>query len=123
MAVAHPEFYCGLHLARNSQPAWCQEETDAQGRRWPSCGDADIQRAAADPQWHWAFRFAIEMHEQLRDPQVLLASLSTLFQSVDIDAGHLRPTELMQRAWSLLEELPPHEWPDSRQPVLLPAVG
>ena len=112
------EFYCGLHLARNSQPGWCEEQTDDQRRPYPSCGDAEVRLAAADPQWHWAFRFAIEMDEQLRDPKVLLATVSSLFEPPQ--SGHLRPTELMQRAWSLLEELRPHEWPDSRQPVLLP---
>lgn len=114
------EFYCGLHLARNSQLGWCTTQTDSHGNSWPVCGDADIRRAAADPQWQWAFRFAIEMHEQVRDDQRLLASVSALFQPADSQTGHRRPTELMQRAWSLLEKLSPHEWPDSRQPVLLP---
>jgi hypothetical protein len=114
------EFYCGLHLARNSQFGWCTTETDAQGRTWPTCGDANIRTAAADPQWQWAFRFAIEMHEEVRDDQRLLASVSSLFQPTDTQTRHPRPTELMYRAWSLLEALPPHEWPDSRQPVLLP---
>jgi hypothetical protein len=114
------EFYCGLHLVRNSQHGWCTTQTDCHGNSWPVCGDADIRRAAADPQWQWAFRFAIEMHEQVRDDQRLLASISTLFQPADRQTSHRRPTELMQRAWSLLEKLSPHEWPDSRQPVLLP---
>jgi hypothetical protein len=113
------EFYCGLHLARNSQPGWCVEQTDSRGQSWPACGDAEIRRAAADPQWQWAFRFAIEMHEQVRDAERLLASVSALFQPADTKAGHPRPTEQMYRAWSLLEALPPHEWPDSRPPALL----
>ena len=59
------------------------------------------------------------MHEQVRDDQRLLASVSVLFQPTDTQTSHPRPTELMHRAWSLLEAFPPHEWPDLRQPVLL----
>ncbi|MFM7843289.1 MAG: formylglycine-generating enzyme family protein, partial [Planctomycetota bacterium] len=112
------EFYCGLHLARNEQAKWRIAEVDQEGHRWPKCGDPDIQRAASNPQWYWAFRFAIELKPLRRKDSVLLAAISTLFRPVSA-SDRSRPTELMCRAWSLLEQLPPHQWCDAVPPKLL----
>ncbi|MFO0821185.1 MAG: SUMF1/EgtB/PvdO family nonheme iron enzyme [Pirellulales bacterium] len=107
------EFYCGLHLARNSQPGWVQEQSKSQGP--PRCGDQTVRTHAADSDWHESFRFAIEMPTTARDESVLLASLSELFEPVsqrvmkEGEKPWLRPTELMYRAWCLLEDLPAHE--------------
>jgi hypothetical protein len=95
------EFYCGLHLARNSQPGWVRQENDSHGQEWERCGDADVRRLASDQEWYWAWRFAIEMSPVVwkSQPSTLLASLSELF---DRPESGSRPNELIYRAWPLL---------------------
>jgi sulfatase modifying factor 1 len=100
------EFYCGLHLARNNQPGWLRDDKGSKLR----CGDETLQAHAGDPQWHEPFLHALQMPEEVRDDNVLVASLAELFQpDAGAKTGNLRPTELMYRAWCLLEELPGHE--------------
>jgi formylglycine-generating enzyme required for sulfatase activity len=96
------EFYCGLHLARNSQPGWVVQETEPRGQKPVRCGDVDVRRLAADQEWYWAWRFAIEMSPVVWRSQsgTLLASLAELFERPDSGA---RPNELIYRAWSLLD--------------------
>ncbi len=98
------EFYCGVHLARNSQHGWCVEETDPRARQHVRCGDTAVRRRANDVEWYWAWRFAIEMAPEVwqSQPSTLLASLAELFESPDPDSG-ARPNELIYRAWSLLD--------------------
>ena len=113
------EFYCGLHLSRNTQPRWVGQGADGVLR----CGDDGVLRLAADPNWYWPFRFAIEMPPAVWQgaPDALTASLSALFTSdnslAPVRRGEgssegrtgkggeplPRPTELMYRAWPLLD--------------------
>lgn len=104
------EFYCGLHLARNTQQGWVGRSEDGVIR----CGDDEVRRLAADPNWYWPFRFAIEMSSAVWEwaPDVLAASLSALFggpanapdgKAEEQKDGSRRPTELMYRAWPLLD--------------------
>jgi hypothetical protein len=118
------EFYCGLHLAKNSQSGWVTDTGNPHSS--PRCGESVVRENAANAEWFEAFRFAIEMPASHRMDPVLLASLAELFEPVtqpvalraatpatsDASGSNepwLRPTELMYRAWCLLEELPPHE--------------
>jgi formylglycine-generating enzyme required for sulfatase activity len=101
------EFYCGLHLAKNDQLGWIKETGEPHYS--PRCGDPVVRANAANEQWFEAFRFAIEMPKNYRDDARLLASLAELFEPVVHTDKWLRPTELMYRAWCLLEDLPPHE--------------
>jgi hypothetical protein len=96
------EFYCGLHLARNGQQGWVVRESDHRGPVLIRCGDADVRRMASDPEWYWAWRFAIEMSPTVwrSDGSVLLASLAELFERPETGS---RPNELIYRAWSLLD--------------------
>jgi formylglycine-generating enzyme required for sulfatase activity len=96
------EFYCGLHLARNSEPGWSLHQTAARGQMQVRCGDAAVRRLANDQEWYWAWRFAIEMSPTVwqSQPSTLLASLSGLFERPD---SGTRPNELIYRAWSLLD--------------------
>jgi len=123
------EFYCGLHLACNLQANWVEPWTpEKSGATRPAdppvrCGDANVRRFAADSDWHEPWRFAIEMNPSIREDRVLLASLAELYQPPTQPEGaekpHLRPTELMYRAWALLEEMPPQLRTFSEQPPLL----
>ena len=99
------EFYCGLHLARNSQQGWVVQNTDPRGREWVRCGDEKVRRLARDQEWYWAWRFAIEMAPAVwqSQPSTLLASLSEFFERPTSGA---RPNELICRAWSLLDGNP-----------------
>jgi formylglycine-generating enzyme required for sulfatase activity len=118
------EFYCGLHLAKNSQRGWVTDTGNPHSS--PRCGESVVRENVANAEWFEAFRFAIEMPASHRMDPVLLASLAELFEPVtqpvalraatratsDASGSNepwLRPTELMYRAWCLLEELPPHE--------------
>ncbi|MCL4201030.1 MAG: formylglycine-generating enzyme family protein [Pirellulaceae bacterium] len=96
------EFYCGLHLARNGQQGWVVRESDHRGPALIRCGDADVRRMASDPEWYWAWRFAIEMSPTVwrSDGSALLASLAELFERPETGS---RPNELIYRAWSLLD--------------------
>jgi hypothetical protein len=106
------EFYCGLHLAENAQAGWVAQGEDGVIR----CGDAALQRFAANSNWYWAFRFAIELPASVWQdaPDVLTASLAELFQVPPLPPQTAaivterpkplpRPTELMYRAWPLLD--------------------
>jgi formylglycine-generating enzyme required for sulfatase activity len=123
------EFYCGIHLARNSQPGWITEDEQGHIR----CDDEKVRRLAANPNWRCAYRFAIEMPAEVwqEPPDILTASLAELFQSprspsaippspqysgervgvrgtADSQRSALaaplpRPTELIYRAWPLLD--------------------
>jgi hypothetical protein len=104
------EYYAGLHLANNAEPGWYRE-VDNRIR----CGDPHVRRHAADERWLEPWRFAIEMPARERDRRVLLASVAELYEPVaqrelkEDEKPWLRPTELMYRAWCLLEELPAYE--------------
>ena len=76
------EFYCGMHLARNRQTGWLPPERDPGSPTSITCGDRAVARFANDPNWYWAFRFAIEMPRQVwqEQPEVLCASLAPLFE-------------------------------------------
>lgn len=77
------EFYCGLHLARFATEACLSEAA----------------RFATSPDWHWAWRFAIEMPEAVADATIQAAALATLFQR---PAEGRRPNELIHRAWEVM---------------------
>jgi hypothetical protein len=108
------EFYCGLHLAGNGQPSWTHCDSDADGNLTSiRCGDVDLASFANDPNWGWAWRFAIELPQDQRSggELSLLASLSVLFHR---PKNGLRPTELMYRALPLIDgtHLPDFCWKD-----------
>lgn len=86
------EFYCGLHLARNSQQDW---------------GTDQVVSWSNDPEWYWAWRFAIELTPDVWQarPQTLVQSLAALYRRPEPGKGR-RPGELMYRAWSVLESVP-----------------
>jgi formylglycine-generating enzyme required for sulfatase activity len=88
------EFYCGLYLAK-----YARDECVELARPF-----------ANDEQWSWAWRFAIELPcdakkpaERVSDPAVLCRSLAALYAWPD---NGTRPTELMFRAWDVLEQVP-----------------
>jgi hypothetical protein len=109
------EYYAGLHLARNAEPGWYRDADHRDTDQRIRCGDSHVRRHAADERWFEPWRFAIEMPAANRDRRVLLASLSELYEPVTQptrkqgEAPWLRPTELMYRAWCLLEDLPAYE--------------
>ena len=78
------EFYCGLHLARYSSDGCLR----------------DAHRFAANPDWSWAWRFAIELPEPVVDPERRVAALGGLFAR---PSDSRRPTELIYRAWEVME--------------------
>jgi formylglycine-generating enzyme required for sulfatase activity len=81
------EFFAGVYLARYA--------TAGLG--------ADVGPHIGDDRWYWPWRFAIELDEQdtrIAQDDSLAASLPALFQP---PKSHLRPTELMFRAWQVLE--------------------
>ena len=74
------EFYCGRYLARHA-------------------GDdavPTLKRFANDPQWEWAWRFAIELPSDAVDPACWATSLGCLY--VRPKTGP-RPSELIYRSW------------------------
>ncbi|MFM7072807.1 MAG: NACHT domain-containing protein, partial [Planctomycetota bacterium] len=99
------EFYCGLHLARNSQPGWAQDREHVRLR----CGDRTWQVHAGDSQWFEPAMHALELPAKPKKDKVLLATIAELFQP---DAGarvnERRPTQLMFLALGRLREQPPH---------------
>ena len=78
------EFYCGLHLARHAT-----DECLRTAKSFANAGD-----------WHWAWRFAIEMPENVAEAQIRTAALAILFQRPE--SGR-RPNELIYRAWNAME--------------------
>jgi hypothetical protein len=78
------EFYGGLHLARYATGS-CLE---------------DAKPFANDPDWHWVWRFAIEMPKSVVDTKTRTAALAALFHR---PATGRRPNELIQRAWMVME--------------------
>lgn len=78
------EYYCGLHLAR-----YAREQCLRQAVKF-----------AGDPEWLWAWRFVIELPTETVDESVRTASLALLFRQPE---QQRRPTELMYRAWPVLE--------------------
>ena len=85
------EFYCGLHLARNSQHDW---------------GTDQVVFWSNDAEWYWAWRFAIELTPEVWQarPQTLVQSLAALYGRPQAGNGP-RSGELMYRAWSRLESV------------------
>ncbi len=81
------EYYCGLHLAR-----YAREQCLRQAVKF-----------AGDPEWLWAWRFAIELPTETVDESVRTASLALLFRQPE---QQRRPTELMYRAWPVLSRTP-----------------
>ena len=77
------EFYCGLHLARYAT-VQCL---------------ADAERFATSTDWHWAWRFAIEMPETQVEPVIRTTALGHLFCRPATDR---RPNELIYRAWDVM---------------------
>jgi formylglycine-generating enzyme required for sulfatase activity len=99
------EFYCGLHLARNSQSGWVQDEVGQPLR----CGDETLRQHAGDPQWKEPFLYALEMPASVRNDAVLRASLAELFQpDAGLHTDNRRPTELMFHAYGALTSVPRH---------------
>ncbi len=115
----HPrmmQFFCGLHLARNSQPDWerepsrYNEKTDEYELDAIACGDRratpqsrSVRDHAANPLWEEAFRFAMEIPATVRDPSILRSSLSLLFEAPKPRLGFVRPSQLIWEAWQLFE--------------------
>jgi formylglycine-generating enzyme required for sulfatase activity len=118
------EFYCGMFLANNDDPNWVANPGGADA---PICGVPEMRKHASDPAWQEAFRFAIElglsMNPSVRNEDVLLATLGTLFELPDRSVKRQRPTRLMFEAWSLLEALPKCDWYDAVEPVPLARGG
>ncbi|MEJ7596248.1 MAG: SUMF1/EgtB/PvdO family nonheme iron enzyme, partial [Planctomycetaceae bacterium] len=81
------EFYAGLHMARY-----------ATGKCL-----SDARRVASVSDWHWAWRFAIEMPDTVAEAAVRTAALSHLFERPQ--SGR-RPNELIYRSWKVLEATP-----------------
>ena len=174
------EFYCGLHLANNTEKSWSTIPNDAGPETMHldiRCNDMAVRRHAANDLWREAWIHAMLIPPGRRKDAVLLASLAELFEPVVTESsprdgslrlpssasGHeresrdgslrlpspptgagsssygsagagsssysstgagsssyeearLRPTELMYRAWCLLEPLLPHEraYPSSK---------
>lgn len=90
-------------------------EEMAAGRPPVRCGDRKLGEVAADDNWKWAFRFAIELATHIPigraarpsarvspDRERTLASLAELFLPRGRGQGR-RPTELIYRAWHLFE--------------------
>jgi len=63
----------------------------------------DARPLANSDRWHWAWRTAIELPPEARQPAVLCRSLAQLFER---PKEGLRPTELMFRCWHLFEREP-----------------
>jgi formylglycine-generating enzyme required for sulfatase activity len=78
------EYYCGLHLACYAGPDCLRQAAEFAG----------------DPEWSWAWRFAIELPGDAAEQSVRTNALALLFCQPE---QHRRPTELMYRAWRLLE--------------------
>jgi hypothetical protein len=97
------EFYCGLHLARNTQANWVRSNAADGETSRVACGDAALRTHAADPQWKEAFLHAMEIPRLERQDDILVASLSELFHQPDASVPVRRPTELMYLACNLLE--------------------
>jgi len=112
------EYYCGLYLANWARTDSAPRSTSTDGVRVDELSDDQTcRRYAADRQWYWPWRFAIELALLPDDPQlqfddvVLASSIAHLFAPVEIRNGedaHRRPTELMFHAWGLLERVPDH---------------
>ncbi len=114
------EYYCALHLIDNVEPGWVRRATDEQiaaGRPPIRCGEPALAKFANDPDWHWAYRFAIELATDARrhnrqdddlpaqvcpNGEKTLASLAELYLPRAKGQGP-RPTELIFRAWHLFE--------------------
>jgi len=112
------EYYCALHLVDNREPGWVLRATDqeiAAGQPPVRCGDPKLGEVAADDNWEWVFRFAIELATRApiaRDARArpsarvspnserTLAALAELFLA---RGRGRRPTELIYRAWHLFE--------------------
>ncbi len=97
------EFYCGLHLAANSQPEWRRVQTDDDGKEIDlRCGDADLPATIHDREWYWPWRFAAEMTDEqiIGSEPILAASMAELFHHRH---DQRRPTELIYRFWHRLE--------------------
>ncbi len=104
LAWHHPrmmQFFCGLYLARNSQPDWDQNEKQQLGFVKIHCGDDSVRTQAANPLWEEAFRFAMEIPAGTRNDSVLPASISLLFEPPPPD--FVRPSQLIWEAWQLFE--------------------
>ena len=53
---------------------------------------------------HWVWRFAAEMHEDGREPQCWVTSMTPLFQPGDsAGPGKRRPTEMIYRSWQTMQ--------------------
>ncbi len=79
------EYYCGLHLA-----CYAREDCLRQAAEF-----------AGEPQWSWAWRFAIELPGEVAEESVRTQALELLFRRPE---RQRRPTELMYRGWSVLEQ-------------------
>jgi formylglycine-generating enzyme required for sulfatase activity len=77
------EYYGGLFLAKYAKPE----------------NEALLRPFANDPQWNWAWRFAIELPRGVPRVETWSRSLGLLFEK---PASGSRPTELMYRAWPAL---------------------
>ena len=94
------EFYCGMFLARNKQPGWAIARNEGDEAAPPGSRATVVRPFANDENWYWAWRFAIELPEVAQETETLCASLAALYECPH--EGR-RPTELIYRAWPVLE--------------------
>ena len=77
------EYFAGLYLARYASAKAVEH----------------IAQFTSDPDWYWAWRFAIEMPEEVARAETRTAALASLFRPT----SGLRPSELIYRAWDVME--------------------
>jgi hypothetical protein len=81
------EYFAGLYLSRYASPQAAQHAAPLSN----------------DPDWYWAWRFAIEMPPAVAVAKTRLSTLDKLFLP---PAEGRRPNELTYRAWNVMQELP-----------------
>jgi len=86
------EFYCGRYLARNFE------------QNWRKTVEEYVAPVAASSHWRWCWRFAMEI--QGADPEVRATSLSALYHRPSGSGPLRRPTEMMFRAFDLMQTTP-----------------
>lgn len=103
------EYYAARHLVKNKQGNWVdRSKPDAIG-----CGDVDLQKNAANPQWSNVWSLAFDLAEAGKiDNLCFAAGTRHLFDAVrqprskkgEPQEYWTRPTRLMYRAWALFRE-------------------
>ncbi len=103
------EYYAARHLVKNQQSNWINRtEPDAL-----ACGDADLQKNFAHPQWSNVWSIAFDLAEAGQcDEERFAAAARHLFDEVrqprprknQPQETWTRPIKLMYRAWGIFQE-------------------